>query len=1024
MRNLKKILALVLAFAMTFAFTASAATFTDQGTIGGDYVDDVNMLVELGVIAGYPDGSFGPQKNITRAEFAKMAYTLKYGSDTDGNLFAAQKSQFTDVEGNDMVNWAKGYINYCANQKIVSGVGNNKFNPTGNITVAEAAKMILVIMGCDPAKEGFTGSNWMANTVAKAIDLGVFDGWAGDPTSLATRELVAKLMRNAIFSPVYEYSAISGIGSQMNALGTDENMTLGEKTMGLKSVTGIVVANERYELETDAEGNDIADSESEFYAVEGAPAATGIDSEESQIYYEGKDKDGNIGYHILTIDRALDDSLLGNKVNVFFKADVGSSSEYNYKNVEVIGNVLVNNDTVVYDVDAIAADVYPDGESNSATEVLPYIGFKTADGEKQIKADKRLVSKYARSVDAQEEADVISAFNAYGYVFDTTISDDDAIAGRSANIIDEMGYPTLSKYRFISVDGGKTYSYIIKTVTDDTDKVAYGSVTNYSADKGTISLTGIGSVDLEECVIADELKVDDAVVFFRDNGKIVIEKVDVITGAVDSFTDKGVVIGGNEYFAWLDCAEVDNGDLFAYYMDNKSAQGANTTYYVYNNLIMEILADEVVSAVEDYAVITRSYYDADMDTAYVKLGFGDNSEGTYQVGKTYLKNSREPNDAANSGNRAQDFANNTLFGIVVKYKVRDNGTLDLSGQDFNEILTRGNTTTKYIPDATGIGVVKGNLNGKYGLNDNTIVFALYGNPCYEVDGEEIKMDATNEEYAPIKAKAYKLSELVDMDASAIDTLYVGKTPANAPIVSYVLNSKTSTNTYIVCAAMTIGKNLASGNIAYKESRALAYVVNAKQYYNSATDSYYAELTLINEGGLFTAKTIENVTNLNAVEILDNGVIGNISDQRSPNCKFASGSFVRYDINADGVITALDNEGCDLDDIQDEYEAGDYSGFYLVNVSAERNGILTFYNTKDAIENVKAATALSCEFHEDGYDIIGIDDDKYIGETLTKVSSRATNLEAGVGNAIIEVDEQQIVRVFSFVDGTSVTILGE
>ena len=1010
MRNLKKILALVLAFAMTFALTASAATFTDQATIGGDYVDDVNMLVELGVIAGYPDGSFGPQKNITRAEFAKMAYTLKYGSDTDGNLFAAQKSQFTDVEGNDMVNWAKGYINYCANQKIVSGVGNNKFNPTGNITVAEAAKMILVIMGCDPAKEGFTGSNWMANTVAKAIDLGVFNGWAGDPTSLATRELVAKLMRNAIFSPVYEYSAITGGGSQLNALGTDYNQTLGEKTMGLKSVTGLVVANERYALDTDEEGEALEPSN-------GTVAETGLDSEESIIYYEGKDKDGNVNNYIITIDRALPDEMLGNKVNVFFKADVSSSAEYNYKNVEVLGNVLVNNDTVVYDVDAIAADVYPDGESNSATEVLPYIAFQTADGEKQIKADKRLVEKYARNVDAQLQEDVIAAFSAYGYVFDTSVSDDDAIIGTTDNILDDMGYPVLSKYRFVSVDGGKTYSYIFKTVTDATDKVAYGSVTHYSADKGTISLTNVGSVDLEECVIVDELAIDDAVVFYRDNGKLVIEKVDVITGAVESFTDKGVMIGGNEYFAWADCAEVDNGNLFQYYMDNKSAQGANTTYYVYNNLIMEILADEVVSAVEDYAVITRSYYDSDMDTAYVKLGFGDNSEGTYQVGKTYLKNSREPNDAANINNRAQDFANNALFGIVVKYKVRDNGSLDLSGQDFNEILTFGNTTTKYSADKS-VRVTKGNLDGYYGLNDNTLVFALYGNPCYVIDDEEVKMNATDEDYAPIKAKAYKLNELVDMTANGIETLYIGKTPETDPVVSYVLNSKTSNNKYIVCAAMTVGETLASANIAYKESRALGYVVNAMQYYNSASDSYYAELTLINEDGLFTAKTIENVTNLNAIEILKDGVIGNISDARSENCMFAAGSFVRYDMNADGVITALTYEGGELEDIKTKYTPGVNSGFYLVNVSAERNGILTFYNTDEAIEDVKSASTVSCEFHEDGYDIIGIDDDKYIGETLTKVSSRATDLAVGVGNAIIEIDEQQIVRVFSFVDGYS------
>ena len=87
MRNLKKILALALVFAMAFTFVASAADFTDAAEIGANYLDDVNMLVELGVIAGYPDGSFGPAKNITRAEFAKMAYTIKYGSDTE---FTAQ----------------------------------------------------------------------------------------------------------------------------------------------------------------------------------------------------------------------------------------------------------------------------------------------------------------------------------------------------------------------------------------------------------------------------------------------------------------------------------------------------------------------------------------------------------------------------------------------------------------------------------------------------------------------------------------------------------------------------------------------------------------------------------------------------------------------------------------------------------------------------------------------------------------------------------------------------------------------
>ncbi|MBQ2840566.1 MAG: S-layer homology domain-containing protein, partial [Oscillospiraceae bacterium] len=55
MRSLKKILALALVFAMAFTFTAGAAVdFTDKAEIGASYLDDVNMLVELGVIAGYP----------------------------------------------------------------------------------------------------------------------------------------------------------------------------------------------------------------------------------------------------------------------------------------------------------------------------------------------------------------------------------------------------------------------------------------------------------------------------------------------------------------------------------------------------------------------------------------------------------------------------------------------------------------------------------------------------------------------------------------------------------------------------------------------------------------------------------------------------------------------------------------------------------------------------------------------------------------------------------------------------------
>ena len=69
MKNLKKVLALVLAFACAFTMFAGAA-FTDQADIKA--TDAVNMLSSLGVITGYTDGSHQPNKVVTRAEMAKM----------------------------------------------------------------------------------------------------------------------------------------------------------------------------------------------------------------------------------------------------------------------------------------------------------------------------------------------------------------------------------------------------------------------------------------------------------------------------------------------------------------------------------------------------------------------------------------------------------------------------------------------------------------------------------------------------------------------------------------------------------------------------------------------------------------------------------------------------------------------------------------------------------------------------------------------------------------------------------------
>jgi hypothetical protein len=78
MRNLKKALALVMVFALVLGTVASAASFTD---IDADYayVEEVELLADLGVLAGFPDGSYQPEATITRVQAAAVIYRILTG---------------------------------------------------------------------------------------------------------------------------------------------------------------------------------------------------------------------------------------------------------------------------------------------------------------------------------------------------------------------------------------------------------------------------------------------------------------------------------------------------------------------------------------------------------------------------------------------------------------------------------------------------------------------------------------------------------------------------------------------------------------------------------------------------------------------------------------------------------------------------------------------------------------------------------------------------------------------------------
>ena len=78
---------------MGFSTVASATDFTDDSDISSK--EAVDVMSGIGVINGYPDGSFRPEGNVTRAQMAKMIAYIVAGGEDVGDLYAGANS-FSD----------------------------------------------------------------------------------------------------------------------------------------------------------------------------------------------------------------------------------------------------------------------------------------------------------------------------------------------------------------------------------------------------------------------------------------------------------------------------------------------------------------------------------------------------------------------------------------------------------------------------------------------------------------------------------------------------------------------------------------------------------------------------------------------------------------------------------------------------------------------------------------------------------------------------------------------------------------
>lgn len=182
--------AALIIYIILFSYTnVFAADFPDVLAEHKNY-DAINALVEKGVIAGYEDGYFRPEREITRTEFcALMARTLGYSKES----YTAIELPFSDVPEDY---WGIDFIAYCYELKLINGMGNNEFWPKDKVTLAQAAKMAVCAIGKQDEALEKIGDKWYDGYITVAEKFGILNFVDGQLDNAAIRGDIAQLVYN------------------------------------------------------------------------------------------------------------------------------------------------------------------------------------------------------------------------------------------------------------------------------------------------------------------------------------------------------------------------------------------------------------------------------------------------------------------------------------------------------------------------------------------------------------------------------------------------------------------------------------------------------------------------------------------------------------------------------------------------------------------------------------------------------------------------------------------------------------
>lgn len=218
MKNLKKVLALVLAVVMIMSVVtvASAKDYTDVKATD-DYATAIDILSNLKILDGFKDGdnySFKSGDPFTRAQAAKIV-AIVHNAATNGKikdqtaisaLYSNAQNPFVDCNNS----WALPFINYCRITGLADGMTATTYEPNRYVTGVQFLKLMLTTLNFDTNKEGYTGTGWDVNVLNRANEVGLTAGLKEGWKAIApiTRGEAAQVLYNALQAYLVEYGQL------------------------------------------------------------------------------------------------------------------------------------------------------------------------------------------------------------------------------------------------------------------------------------------------------------------------------------------------------------------------------------------------------------------------------------------------------------------------------------------------------------------------------------------------------------------------------------------------------------------------------------------------------------------------------------------------------------------------------------------------------------------------------------------------------------------------------------------------